>query len=192
MSEQQEKKSLLVQILDALKATEEKTHITESSENLVDKNKEEANVNGKSENLADNIKEEQVVNESSEDQLEQNKEDENVEEFSDGMIDNNNEAKNDETEKPCVKDDTDIKSEKISEIVAILEKIEQVHREQRDDLLEANKILEDPGVTKVSKMQDKILKVKEPRDTQEPGPEASGSAELRWKHCVAHHNQHGR
>ena len=53
---EEEKKSLLVQVLDALNASKEKTHVTESSENLVEKN--EGGENGISGNLADEAKEE--------------------------------------------------------------------------------------------------------------------------------------
>ena len=51
-----------MQVLDALNASKEKTHVTESSENLVDKNKGEEN--GISGNLADEAKEEQNDKES--------------------------------------------------------------------------------------------------------------------------------
>ena len=61
---EEEKKPLFVQILDALNASKEKTHVTESSENLVDKN--EGGENGISGNLADEAKEEQNDKESSE------------------------------------------------------------------------------------------------------------------------------
>ena len=51
--------------------------------------------------------------------------------------------------------------------MAALEKLEQVHREQRKDLLEANEDLQNPGVTKVGKMQRKIHSVKENLETKE-------------------------
>ena len=169
LTEEQEKNSLLVQILDSLKASEENTHVTESS-----KNKEEENVDVISENLVPmgEIKEEQNVKESSKNPAKENKEEdnaaqssenlmegnnrENAEESSENMIDDEEDKKNEETEKPFVEDKTDTKSEKISKIVAVLDKIEQVHRE----LQEANQDFKDPGVAKVGKMEDKIRKVK--------------------------------
>ena len=59
---EEENKPLLVQVLDALNASKEKPHVTESSENLVDKNKGEEN--GISGNLADEAKEAQNDKES--------------------------------------------------------------------------------------------------------------------------------
>ena len=43
LTEEENKKSLLGQILDALKASEEETHVTESTEHLVNKNEGEEN-----------------------------------------------------------------------------------------------------------------------------------------------------
>ena len=50
LTEEENKKTLLVQILDALEASEEKTHVTESAKNLEDS--DEGGENGISENLA--------------------------------------------------------------------------------------------------------------------------------------------
>ena len=130
MTEEQEREPLLRQILDALKAKEEKPQIKEPSKNIVDENTEEKNGNDTSEN-----------------QVDENKVGNNEE---------NKEEKNEEQEESFAKE-----SEKISKVVAVLEKIEQVHREQGDDLLKANKDLKDSGVAKVSKMEDKIRKVKD-------------------------------
>ena len=156
---EEEKKSLLVQVLDALNASKEKTHVKESSENQVDKN--EGEENGISRNLADEAKEEQNDKESL---VEEDREERIGEESSEN---NETEERNKETENPFVEDNTAVKSEQISEIVAVLEKIEQVHREQDENLIKANQDLQDPGVTKVSKMQEKIRKVKENLGTKD-------------------------
>ena len=125
-----EKLPLLTQILDALQATED------SSKNLADDDKEGRNVSESSDNLAGENKGGNTVEEASTDQVEVN-------------------DRTEETEKPSIKQESE--SEKVSKIVAVLEKLEQVHREQRDDLLEENQDLKNPGVTKVSKMQKNQL-----------------------------------
>ena len=79
----------------------------------------------------------------------------------------NNEEKDDQNEEPSVEEEADGESNKVSKVVAALEKLEQVHREQRKDLLEANEELQNPGVAKVSKMQRKIHSVKKNLETEE-------------------------
>ena len=131
--DQEEKEPLLRQILEALKAKEEKTQIDEPSENIVDEDKEGKNTTDISKNKVEK----------------------------EGNIDENKEETNEEQEKSSAKKETNAATGKFPKIVAALEKIEQVHREQGEDLLEANEDLKDPGVAKVSKMEEKIRKVKE-------------------------------
>ena len=88
-------------------------------------------------------------------------------ESSENLFSKKEEANNDETKDPTAKQDTDARTEEVSKIVAVLEKIEHVFREQRDDLLEANQDFKDPGVAKVGKMVEKIQKVKENLGTKE-------------------------
>ena len=57
------------------------------------------------------------------------------------------------------KEETD--SENVSNIVNALQKLEEVHREQNENLRKANENLKSSGVSKVVKMQEKIQRVKE-------------------------------
>ena len=93
---------------------------------------------------------------------------EEVEESNEETLERNNcEETNEEQEGSSAEDKTNATIGQISEMVAVLEKIEQVHREQGEVLLEANKDLNDPGVAKVGKMQEKIRKAKENLGTKE-------------------------
>ena len=121
-TEDQGKEPLLEQILKAIEATEETTHVEGSSENL--------------------------VHESNEGKI--------MEESSENLMDKNEDERNDVTEETTAEQGT----EKVSKLVAALEKLEQVHREENEILVEANRDLNNPGVTKVSKMQKKIRNVK--------------------------------
>ena len=58
-------------------------------------------------------------------------------------------------------------SERVSKIVAVLEKLEQVHRENLEDLLEANQDFQHPGISKVGKMRKKIQQARENLGTNE-------------------------
>ena len=48
-----------------------------------------------------------------------------------------------------------------SRVIAVLEKLEQAHYEQRRELIELNKIHNDSALVKVSKMEEKIIELKE-------------------------------
>ena len=99
------------------------------------------------------------VEESSKDLVDENKEGEDVNGTSENLVEKSSEntvKKNKEGNNPVVEEDKTAESEKVSKILVVLEKLEQVHREQREDLLEANQDLKEPGVTKVIKMEKKI------------------------------------
>ena len=96
--------------------------------------------------------------------LEATEESNNVEDSSKNQAVEN---KNDQHEEPSAKEEADAESNEVSKIVAALDKLEQVHREQRENLLEANQDLQNPGVAKVSKMQRKIHSVKENLEEKE-------------------------
>ena len=68
-------------------------------------------------------------------------------------------------EVPEVEKESEREKDKINGIVRVLEKLERVHWQHRNVLVEMNKDLEDPGLKKVSKMEGKIQQVKE-RDTR--------------------------
>ena len=127
LAEKRGKEPLLTQILTALEATQESTHIQDSSKDLVEESDE-----GK-----------------------------NNEESSEKLGDKNKEEANDETEERSEKQEQDLKSENISKIAAALEKLDQAHREANKILDEANQHINNPGVTKVGKMQKKIQSVKD-------------------------------
>ena len=83
--------------------------------------------------------------------------------------------------------------EKINGIVRVLEKLERVHWQHRNVLVEMNKDLEDPGLKKVSKMEGKIQQVKESFGTREkkeslhPRPAQSGGED-----CSSRRRHQGR
>ena len=83
------------------------------------------------------------------------------EELLENPEDKQEEEKSEETKDPYIKKETDASTEKVSQVVAALEKLDQVHREENKILVAANKDLQNPEVTKVSKMQRKIQSVKE-------------------------------
>ena len=72
-------------------------------------------------------------------------------------------SKGDESEE----EESEREKDKINGIVRVLEKLERVHWQHRNVLVEMNKDLEDPGLKKVSKMEGKIQQVKESFGTRE-------------------------
>ena len=54
-----------------------------------------------------------------------------------------------------------------SKLTTVLDRLEQAHRQENETLIEANQEFKNPGLTKVSKMLDKIRKVKEALGTYE-------------------------
>mgnify|MGYP001416203775 CR=1 FL=1 len=116
----------------------------------------------------------------------------NINDTSKNKVDENKEGNNDKKketneaqEESSAEEETNAEARKVSKIVAVLQKIEQVHREQREDLLEANEDLKDPRVAKVAKMEEKIRKVKENLGTNEKKdlhlldqPNASGTTAM--------------
>ena len=130
------------------------------------------------------------VENSSKDLVEESDEGRNDEESSKNLLDNNKEEKNDDTEEPSEEQETDGESEKVSKLVAALEKLERVHREENEILVEANN---NPGVAKVSKMQKKIQHVKENLGTKEKKRTSpSRPAKCRRDHGSAPDDQEGR
>ena len=71
--------------------------------------------------------------------------------------------------------------EKVSEIVAVLEKLEEVHLAHHERLTEANKEIKNPEVTKVCNMQEKISYVKE----------SLGTAKKKEQHLIDQPNSEG-
>ena len=63
------------------------------------------------------------------------------------------------------KEEKDAYSSKISKLATVLDRLEQAHRQENETLVEANQDFKNPGLNKVSKMLDKIRKVKEARGT---------------------------
>ena len=72
----------------------------------------------------------------------------------------------DEKEKVPITEDQNSVSEKVFQILTVLEKLEQAHEKHNEVLIEANKDIKSSGVTKVSKMEDKIRSVKETLGTK--------------------------
>ena len=145
-------RSLLFDAIEEHKQTppreeQEKEPLLRQILDALEAKEEKTQIEESSKNIVDENTEEKDGNDTSENQVDENKVGNNEE---------NKEEKNEEQEESFAKE-----SEKISKVVAVLEKIEQVHREQGDDLLKANKDLKDSGVAKVSKMEDKIRKVKD-------------------------------
>ena len=65
-------------------------------------------------------------------------------------------------EKPIKsKEEKDAHSLKVSKLATVLDRLEQAHRQENETLIEANQDLNNPGLTKVSKMLDNIKNVKE-------------------------------
>ena len=73
-------------------------------------------------------------------------------------IDTNGEEKVDERNKE--EGEAGAASE-VSRVVVVLEKLEQAHYEQRRELIELNNVRNDSALEKVSKMEEKIIEVKE-------------------------------
>ena len=143
-------------LFDAVEEHKKTTLVTEEEEkepllkqilDALEAKEEKTQIEEPSKNVVDENTEEKNGNDTSENQVDENKEGNNEE---------NKEEKNEEQEESFAKE-----SQKISKVVAVLENIEKVFREQGDDLLKANKDLKDSGVAKVSKMEDKIRKVKD-------------------------------
>ena len=65
------------------------------------------------------------------------------------------------------KDKDDEKDKKVSNMVVVLEKLEQVHREHNMNLSEENHEIQSPGVKKITKMEQKIRNVKESLGTED-------------------------
>ena len=102
-------------------------------------------------------------------------------------------SKGDESEEEESEREKESDAEKINGIVRVLEKLEQVHWQHRNELVEMNKDLEDPGLKKVSKMEGKIQQVKESFGTREkkeslhPRPAQSGGED-----CSSRRRHQGR
>ena len=102
-------------------------------------------------------------------------------------------SKGEESEEEESEREKESDAEKINGIVRVLEKLEQVHWQHRNELVEMNKDLEDPGLKKVSKMEGKIQQVKESFGTREkkeslhPRPAQSGGED-----CSSRRRHQGR
>ena len=140
-------RSLLFDAIEEHKQTspreeQEKEPLLRQILDALEAKEEKIEIENPSENMVGENKERKHGNDTNENQVKENKE---------GNNGQNKEEKEEETI---------AETGKVSKIVAVLEKIEEVHREQREDLIEANRDLKEPGVTKVGKMEDKIRKVK--------------------------------
>ena len=75
-------------------------------------------------------------------------------------VDENGKDPKDGNSEPTTKEEEDTNSESVSKIVEALQKLEEVHREQNDNLKKSNENLNSSGVKKVVKMLEKIQSVK--------------------------------